>query len=172
MKIVLSLGSRAVCSLFLKMGCSSTLAFVLVLALRATIKGYDAESIQMMATTGSSGADSGNWEKYLNSTPESEGKSRPSPQDLYEAHIQAEDLFEVKVDIIKRMTPLDPEGDWMRRGARALDNPRTATGEESLERLHSILEELNSQGKQSQAFYHLKNKVFRKWDDADRSSAS
>lgn len=96
----------------------------------------------------------------------------PSPEDIYLAEIQAKDLFEVKVDIIRQMTSLDPEGDWLRRGARALDNPHTATGEESLERLFSFRDELNSQGKESQAFAHLKSKVFRKWDDDDRSSAS
>lgn len=47
------------------------------------------------------------------------------------ARIQAEDLFEVKVEVIRLMLGLDPTGDWMGRGARALDNnPRTATGEE------------------------------------------
>ncbi|CAA0840560.1 Unknown conserved protein [Striga hermonthica] len=58
----------------------------------------------------------------------------PSPS--YEAiemtKMQAEDLFEVKVDIIRLMGVLDPEGDWERRGARALDNPRTATGEQAV----------------------------------------
>ncbi|KAK6791544.1 hypothetical protein RDI58_010625 [Solanum bulbocastanum] len=41
------------------------------------------------------------------------------------------------------MAPLDPEGDWEQRGARALDNPRTATGEELLGRLYTLLEDLN-----------------------------
>jgi len=54
----------------------------------------------------------------------------PSANEIELARIRAEDLFEVKVDIIRRMTSLDPEGDWMRQGARALDNPRTSTGEE------------------------------------------
>ena len=43
------------------------------------------------------------------------------------ARIQAEDLFEVKVEIIQQMADLDPTGDWMGRGARALENPHTAT---------------------------------------------
>lgn len=75
---------------------------------------------------------------------------------MQEKKKEAEDLFEVKVDIIRRMTPLHPEGDWLRRGARALDNPRTATGEESLEKLHSFLEELKRDGVQSQAFQSLR----------------
>ncbi|CAL0328682.1 unnamed protein product [Lupinus luteus] len=45
------------------------------------------------------------------------------------AGIRAEDHFRIKVDIIRRMATLDsesePEGDWLGRGARALDNPRT-----------------------------------------------
>ncbi|MBA0632467.1 hypothetical protein Godav_001197 [Gossypium davidsonii] len=53
------------------------------------------------------------------------------------ARIQAEDLFEVKVEIIQQMADLDPMGDWMGRGARALENPHTATGEESLEKLYA-----------------------------------
>lgn len=50
--------------------------------------------------------------------------------DIRLAEIQAEDLFQVKAEIINRMAILDPEGDWLGRGARALDNPRTTTGEE------------------------------------------
>ena len=63
----------------------------------------------------------------------------PSAHDIRMARIQAEDLFEVKVDIIRKMAGLHPSGDWMGRGARALDNPRTATGEEHLARLHQCL---------------------------------
>ena len=58
------------------------------------------------------------------------------------------------------MTGLDPTGDWLGRGARALDNPRTATGEESLERLRSFLDDLNQGGKRSETFLQLKGKVF------------
>ena len=61
--------------------------------------------------------------------------SDPSPEIIQWALHDAEDRFEVKVEIIRLMTPLDPEGDWPGRGARALDNPRTFTGEESLENL-------------------------------------
>ncbi|MBA0873937.1 hypothetical protein Goshw_009501 [Gossypium schwendimanii] len=53
------------------------------------------------------------------------------------ARIQAEDLFEVKVEIIQQMADLDPTGDWMERGARALENLHTATGEGSLEKLYA-----------------------------------
>lgn len=59
---------------------------------------------------------------------------------------------------------LDPEGDWERRGAQALYNPRTATGEERLERLHALNEDLNRGGVQSQAFKLLQDKVFRRHD--------
>ncbi|MBW1279433.1 hypothetical protein, partial [Escherichia coli] len=47
----------------------------------------------------------------------------PSYEAIQLAHIHAEDLFEVKVNIVKVMARLDPTGDWMGRGARALDNP-------------------------------------------------
>lgn len=60
--------------------------------------------------------------------------------------------FEVKVEIIQEMAVLDPTGDWLGRGARALDNPRTATGEESLDKLYAQLEDLKRGGVQSQTF--------------------
>jgi hypothetical protein len=89
-------------------------------------------------------------------------KSAPSTYEVDMARINAEDLFEVKVEILKVMSSLDPRGDWMGRGARALDNPRTPTGEESLERLFSFLEDLNQGGKGSETFSKLKDKVFLK----------
>lgn len=94
----------------------------------------------------------------------------PSFEAIERARIDAEDRFEVKVEIIRLMAPLDPEGDWERRGARALDNVRTATGEESLERLSRILADLNEGGVQSQAFRSLKDKVFRRTEDLDENS--
>lgn len=96
--------------------------------------------------------------------------SSPSAQEIYWARIQAEDLFEVKVEIITKMAPLDPEGDWLRRGA--LDNPRTATGEESLERLYGVLDDLNRGGVQSQSFRSLKTQVFRRREDLDEHSST
>lgn len=48
----------------------------------------------------------------------------PSSEEIDRARIEAEDLFEVKVDIRRQMETLDPGGDWERRGARALDNPQ------------------------------------------------
>ena len=99
-------------------------------------------------------------------------KPSPSLQDYRLARLDAEDLFEIKVDIIRQMTPLDPEGDWTGRGARALDNPRTATGEESLERLYHLLDDLKQGGVESQAFSHLKGRVFRRWNDEAQNSAS
>lgn len=62
----------------------------------------------------------------------------PSPEIIDWARLDAQDRFEVKVDIIRAMTALDPEGDWPGRGARALDNRRTLTGEDSLENLMQL----------------------------------
>jgi hypothetical protein len=69
-----------------------------------------------------------------------EGSPFPSAHAIKMAQIDAEDLFEAKVDICRVMAGLDPEGDWLRRGARALDNPRTRTGEDSLENLLRLRE--------------------------------
>lgn len=55
-------------------------------------------------------------------------KPDPSLEDYRLARIQAEDLFEVKVEIIQLMAGLDPTGDWMGRGARALENSRHGRG--------------------------------------------
>ncbi|CAH2052352.1 unnamed protein product [Thlaspi arvense] len=60
------------------------------------------------------------------------------------------------------MAGLDPTGDWMGRGARALDNPRTATGEHSLEQLYRLLSAINEHGKEAPQFEELKNRVFLK----------
>lgn len=95
----------------------------------------------------------------------------PSAHDIRMARIQAEDLFEVKVDIIQRMAGLHPRGDWMRWGARALDNPRTATGEENLARLHQMLDDLRSRNSQSATFWLLVERV-RLRADEDRNSAT
>lgn len=94
----------------------------------------------------------------------------PSAQDIYLAGIQAEDLFQVKVDIIRRMAALDPEGDWLGRGARALDNPRTTTGEESLENLYRLRNSLAQGGIRSQSFWNLKKKVFLRQQNIDAES--
>lgn len=83
----------------------------------------------------------------------------PSAHAIRMARIQAEDLFEVKVDIIRKMAGLHPSGDWMGRGARALDNPRTATGEEDLARLHQMLDDLQSGNLQSATFWLLVERV-------------
>jgi hypothetical protein len=66
------------------------------------------------------------------------------------------------VKIIQKMAQWDPTGDWMGRGARALDNPRTASGEESLERLSNIWENLEKDGPLSDEFSKLHDKVLKK----------
>ncbi|XP_028775899.1 uncharacterized protein LOC114732729 [Neltuma alba] len=92
----------------------------------------------------------------------------PSAKVIKLAQIEAEDYFEIKVDVIRQMIPLDPEGDWERRGARALDNPRTKTREESLEKLHYICERLRQHD--SETINHLKERmIFRKRDDDSES---
>nr|UIR99346.1 hypothetical protein [Bidens alba var. radiata] len=95
----------------------------------------------------------------------------PSAEEIGFARIEAEDLFEVKVKIIRRMEVLDPTGDWMRQGARALDSPNSATGESSLERLYVFLEDLRQNGKTSDAFFSLSEKVALRRDDDAGSSA-
>ncbi|KAF1899416.1 hypothetical protein Lal_00019544 [Lupinus albus] len=53
----------------------------------------------------------------------------------------------------------EPEGDWLGRGARALDNPRTATGEESLDKLYKLRADLALfWGVRSQSFWDLNGK--------------
>ena len=94
----------------------------------------------------------------------------PSADVIERARIDAEDLFEVKAEIIQTMTPLHPEGDWLRRGARALDNNRTTTGEESLAKLYAMLEDLKANGIKSISFHNLKSKVFLRIDDIDSNS--
>lgn len=96
----------------------------------------------------------------------------PSSSARQIARLQAEDLFEVKVEIIKLMTGLDPTGDWIGRGARALDNPRTATGEESLDKLYYFLDEKRQAIGLRLALSHLKSKVFLRCNDYDQNSSS
>nr|QWQ49872.1 hypothetical protein [Zelkova schneideriana] len=97
--------------------------------------------------------------------------SDPSSEVIQMMRIQAEDLFEVKVEIIQIMAGLDPTGDWMGKGARAFDNSRTATGEEPLERLYDLLEDLNRGGVQSEAYTRLKGKVHFRIVPEEHSSA-
>jgi len=95
----------------------------------------------------------------------------PSAHEIQMARIEAEDLFEVKVDICQVMAGLHPSGDWMGRGARALDNLRTATGEESLSKLLRMREDLQTAGLHSATFRQLADRVpFRA--DADQHSAT
>lgn len=83
----------------------------------------------------------------------------PSSHAISMARMMAEDLFEVKVEIIRTMTGLDPAGDWLGRGARALDNLRTATGEPSLEELCALRDNLARGGVHSATFADLKGRM-------------
>jgi hypothetical protein len=99
-------------------------------------------------------------------------KRFPSAEDIDFARMQAEDLFEVKVKIIDRMKVLDPTGDWQGRGARALDSPNSATGESSLKRLYSLLEDIDRKGRISDAFFSLSEKVALRKDNLDAESSA
>lgn len=96
----------------------------------------------------------------------------PSFHEAEQARVDAEDRFELKVGIIRAMTPLHPEGDWEGRGARALDNNRTATGEESVENLARMKEDLDRNGIESGTFRSLRSKVFLRREDLDANSES
>lgn len=88
------------------------------------------------------------------------GERPPAYEVLQRSLYEAQDRFELKVEMLKKMSELDPNGSWLERGARALDNPRSKTGEESFENLGSILEELKAGGRQSQVFSTLKDRMF------------
>lgn len=85
----------------------------------------------------------------------------PSSETIALCRLEAQDLFEVKARIILKMAQLDPTGDWMGRGARALENPRTGTGEESLDRLYQIADDLDDTGPQSDSYSRLTERVPR-----------
>uniref|UniRef100_K4D8K7 DUF8018 domain-containing protein n=1 Tax=Solanum lycopersicum TaxID=4081 RepID=K4D8K7_SOLLC len=78
---------------------------------------------------------------------------------MYLAEIEAKDLFKVKVEILRIMGVLDQTGDLLGRGARALENPRTATGEHSLDKLYTLLSNLESRGVNFESFSQLKGKM-------------
>jgi hypothetical protein len=75
-----------------------------------------------------------------------------------QAAFDARDLFEVKVDIIRRMAVLDPSGDWLGRGAWALQ--KRSGGERSLETLFAWLSDLEQRGVASPVFEVLRREVF------------
>ncbi|KAI5664333.1 hypothetical protein M9H77_23656 [Catharanthus roseus] len=96
----------------------------------------------------------------------------PSSEMIEVARIQAEDLFEVKVEIVKLMAGLDPMGDWMGWGTQTLKNSHTSTGEYSLEKLYEKLEDLQRSGVKSSTFWELKKgKVLLRIDLDDNSFA-
>jgi hypothetical protein len=98
-------------------------------------------------------------------------KAFPAYEVIEMARMEAQDLFEVKAEIIQMMAGMDPTGDWAARGARALDNPRRPTGEESLENLSSLLDDLRRDGVQSATYRKLKGKVFLGRAQDEHSSA-
>lgn len=100
------------------------------------------------------------------------GQPTPSPLDIYLARIDAEDLFEVKVQIVQRMAELDPTGDWEGRGARALDSPNSATGESSLRRLSNLMADLEQNGETSKTFFSLSTRVALRRDNLDAESSA
>ncbi|XP_015167254.1 uncharacterized mitochondrial protein AtMg01010 [Solanum tuberosum] len=77
---------------------------------------------------------------------------------MYLAKIKAKDLFELKVQILRIMAVLDLMGDWLGRGAWALGNIRTTTGEHSLDKIHTLLSDLKSRGINFECFSPLKGK--------------
>ena len=99
-------------------------------------------------------------------------KQFPSAEEINFARMEAEDLFEVKVQIIQRMQVLYPEGDWSGRGARALDSPNSATGESSLEHLYKLLGDLDRNGRRAEAFFSLSAKVALRKESLDAHSAT
>jgi len=100
------------------------------------------------------------------------GQEFPDHFELEQARRNAQDLFEVKVEIIRTMAVQSPVGSRTGRGARALENPRTATGEDSLERLFAIRDDLTRRRDNSDFFNKLKEKVFLRGEGADEHSAT
>nr|YP_010144801.1 hypothetical protein KYW51_mgp24 [Mirabilis jalapa]QQL93532.1 hypothetical protein [Mirabilis jalapa] len=86
----------------------------------------------------------------------------PSWERMEQARIDAQDRFEVKVEIFQAMDHWDPAGGWLERGARALDNPRTASGEEPYERLCQLRDDLQQTGPLSDTYAKLKDKLPRR----------
>lgn len=70
------------------------------------------------------------------------------------------------------MSTLDPTGDWLNRGARALDNPRAPSGETSVEELSRLRDDLNENGRHSATFHRLKETVFRRVVNLDENSTT
>ena len=68
------------------------------------------------------------------------------------------------------MSGLDPEGDGLGRGARALENSRTSTGEESLEKLYTLREDLERRGVNSEAFSLFQERVPLRRDGDEHST--
>ncbi|KAI5638306.1 hypothetical protein M9H77_23692 [Catharanthus roseus] len=95
----------------------------------------------------------------------------PSSEMIEMARIQAEDLFEVKVEIIKLMEGLEPMEDWMGRGTRALENSRTSTGEYSLEKLYDPRPFGNSKkGRCSYELIWMRTPLYSLYNNLNRTS--
>ena len=85
--------------------------------------------------------------------------SEPTASHIQMARYEAQDLFGVKVEIFRKMAVLDPTGDWLQKGARALESPHSKTGEMTLDKLYEWLSELQTLGVHSSIFRSLKLKV-------------
>lgn len=66
-----------------KVGCPSTLAYLIVFVVRTIINGWDADSIRMLDSSQPAGSvpnpesDSGSWRKYLDLSDDNEGNAEP-----------------------------------------------------------------------------------------------
>lgn len=96
----------------------------------------------------------------------------PSFEEDYLAHIEAEDLFESKVDIYRLMSVLDPAGNWIGQGSQALENSRSASGEHSLETLSRMYEELQRDRAAGPTFRSLQSKMFSRRQLNDENSST
>jgi hypothetical protein len=73
--------------------------------------------------------------------------------------MQANEIFELKVEILRLMKELDPTGNWENKGALALNEPRSKTGEPKLTKLIEISEDLKENRLNSKYFIGLFSKV-------------
>lgn len=85
--------------------------------------------------------------------------SEPTARQIQMARYEAQDLFDVKVEILRKMSVLDPTGDWLEKGARALESSHSISGEMTLDKLYEWLSELQTLGVNSSIYRYLRLKV-------------